>query len=495
MAITETDAKVLRAIRARKTVQEISRETGIPESTIFAVLEKLKAEGYARVHESEKKLVCLTDEGKGYLSSGLPERRLLDLVLSGITEMRELSARLRDSLRLALVWFSKLGLGKVEKGKVVLSDKAREYASKKLPTEELLDLASNGVSLDSVPENLRKIISERPAVFQMDEVKEVSAEITDLGKEALNKGVEVSALTPEMIKTGSWRGAKFRRYNVKAQSPKVFPGRFHIFTQASDYVRKVWMSMGFQEMNGPIINTSFWNFDALFVPQDHPARELQDTFYVYPEFGDLPDPSLVSRVRKAHEEGVSGSKGWRYPWREDEARRLVLRTHSTVLSARTLAKLKESDLPAKFFSVSRVFRNEALDWKHLFEFTQTDGIVVSEDVNFRHLLGYLKEFLSKMGFKKVRFRPHYFPYTEMSVEPEIYHPVKREWVELGGAGIFRPEVVEPLLGKPIPVLAWGLGIERLIIDYYGIQDLREIYDNDLGKLRNYKEWYYANSEL
>jgi len=166
----------------------------------------------------------------------------------------------------------------------------------------------------------------------------------------------------------------------------------------------------------------------------------------------------------------------------------VLRTHTTILSAKTLSQLKKADLPAKFFALGKNFRNEALDWKHLFEFNQTEGIVIDKNANFRHLLGYLKEFFKKMGFAKARFRPAYFPYTEPSVEIDVFHPVKKEWVELGGAGMFRPEVVVPLLGENIPVLAWGPGFDRLILDNYNITDIRDLYKNDLKQLREMRAW-------
>ena len=166
----------------------------------------------------------------------------------------------------------------------------------------------------------------------------------------------------------------------------------------------------------------------------------------------------------------------------------VLRTHTTVLSARELSKLKKEDLPAKFFSVGKCFRNESLDWSHLFELVQVEGIVVDENVNFSNLLAYLKEFFGKMGFEQIRVRPAYFPYTEPSVEVDVFHPIKKKWIELGGAGIFRPEVVKPLMGFDCPVLAWGLGLERTVSDYYNISDIREIYKNDLKQTRNMKAW-------
>ena len=245
--------------------------------------------------------------------------------------------------------------------------------------------------------------------------------------------------------------------------------------------------MGFKEMSGDLIQQSFWNFDALFTAQDHPVREMQDTFFINKK-EELSNKKIVSAVKESHEDGVDGSAGWRYVWDEEEAKRLVLRTHTTCLSAQTLAKLKKDSLPAKFFAIGKCFRNETLDWSHGFEFNQTEGIVIDKNANFSHLLGYLQEFFKKMGFEKVRFRPSYFPYTEPSVEIDAWNPEKNVWMELGGAGIFRPEVVIPLLGENIPVLAWGPGFDRMIMNYYEIKDLRELYKNNLTQLRKMKFW-------
>ena len=200
-------------------------------------------------------------------------------------------------------------------------------------------------------------------------------------------------------------------------------------------------------MTGSIVQTSFWDLDALFVPQDHPSRDMQDTFYIKdPSFGRLPK-ELTKRVKEVHESGwTTGSKGWQYKWSVQIAKENLLRTHTTVLSAQTIAKLKKEDLPVKYFSVGKVLRNETLSWKSLFEFIQVEGIVVDPNANFKHLKGYLKEFFAKMGFPDVRIRPAHFPYTEPSAEVDVWHPTKKEWVELGGSGLFRPEMVKPLLG-------------------------------------------------
>jgi phenylalanyl-tRNA synthetase alpha chain len=216
---------------------------------------------------------------------------------------------------------------------------------------------------------------------------------------------------------------------------------------------------------------------------------MQDTFFIKttPK-GTLPDQKTVEKIRQAHEKGAGGSTGWGGKWDEETAKKNVLRTHTTSLSAKTLHNLKKEELPAKFFALGRCFRNEALDWSHLFEFNQTEGIVIDKNATFANLLGYLKQFFKKMGFEQARFKPSFFPYTEPSVEIEVFHPIHKKWLELGGAGIFRPEVTIPLLGEEIPVLAWGPGFDRILLEYYKITDIRELYKNDIQQLRKIKAW-------
>jgi len=230
-------------------------------------------------------------------------------------------------------------------------------------------------------------------------------------------------------------------------------------------------------MAGGIVQSSFWNFDALFQPQDHPAREMQDTFFLGERW---PLPAGYERVRDMHEHGgETSSAGWGGTWSAAKAEQCVLRTHTTGLSIQHLAKHPKP--PVRAFCIGRVYRREAVDPTHLAEFEQLEGIVMDEGVNFRHLLGFLKEFYAKMGFEKVRFRPGYFPYTEPSVEPEVYVE-NLGWVELGGAGIFRQEVTAPF-GIEHPVLAWGLGISRVAMLRLGLRDLRHLYRSDVEWIR------------
>ncbi len=236
--------------------------------------------------------------------------------------------------------------------------------------------------------------------------------------------------------------------------------------------RSAFLEMGFSEIISPQVESAFWDFDALFQPQDHPARDMQDTFYLErPKLAELPSYETVERVRLTHENGwKTGSTGWGYRWQEKRAKQVVLRTHTTATTVRALAE--DPNPPRKVFCVGKVYRNEAISYKHLPEFFQVDGIIIDKEANLATLLGTLKEFYRKMGFSKIKFKPAFFPYTEPSVEVFVFMESKQSWIEMGGSGVFRPEVTIPF-GCQVPVLAWGLGLDRLAMMRYGLTDIRE----------------------
>ncbi len=313
--------------------------------------------------------------------------------------------------------------------------------------------------------------------------------ITEAGRSAVSVSVEaelLDRLTPEVIASGAWKSKKLRPLDVEAKSPVFHPGRRHPVRDFVREIREVYISMGFTELHGNSVYPAFWNFDALFIPQDHPGREMQDTFYL----AGLSDPRLtrsgvIAKVASTHEDGWrTGSRGWGYKWRIEEARKLVLRTHNTVLTVRALSESKEKE--TRVFAVSKVYRNENLDYKHLAEFHHMDGIMVGKELNVRHLMGFLLEFYKKLGMKEVKLWPTYFPYTEPSLEVVGYSKATKSWIELSGSGVFRPEVTFPL-GVRVPVLAWGPGVERLMLMRYGMDDMRALYGDDLSWLRSRRE--------
>ena len=290
----------------------------------------------------------------------------------------------------------------------------------------------------------------------------------------------ISDLTPELLISGKWKNKTFLKYDIKIPSKEVFSGKVHPYERIIRECRRIFLEMGFVEIKGHYVQPAFWNFDALYQPQDHPARDMQDTFYL-DKFVKL-NKDFVEKVKRTHENGwITGSTGWGGKWELSKAQQLVLRTHTTTITIKYLAE--NPNPPVKAFCIDRVYRREAINATHLPEFDQLEGVVLDENVGFKDLLGLLREFFIKMGFEEVRFRPGYFPYTEPSVEPEVYTE-ELGWIELGGAGIFRKEVVEPL-GIKGKVLAWGLGVGRLAMLKLGMEDLRKLYVPDINWLRSF----------
>ena len=340
----------------------------------------------------------------------------------------------------------------------------------------------------SVIEGISKKRGAGTTMFKVIEREEVVYRLTDEGKkvkELLKQegvtGEEIGSLTPEMLANGSWKGKKFREYNVQTPPVRVLLGRKNPYVEFLESVKDKLVSLGFEEFDGPLVETEFWNSDALFMPQFHSARDIHDVYYVAnPDHAKEIEQPYLDQVARAHEDGWNtGSKGWQYSFDRDFTRRLILRSQGTVLSAKQLPKAK---VPGKYFGTVRCFRYDRVDATHLADFYQTEGIVLGEEVNLRTLLGLLKMFAEELaGAEDVMYVPGYFPFTEPSVEVHIKHPVLG-WFELGGSGIFRPEVTGPL-GVDVPVLAWGLGVDRMALMSLGLNDLRELFSPDIENVR------------
>ena len=495
----ENERKVLHALGNvdTATTETLAQMTGLGRDAVEKASDWAATKGVVAFNEEVSQFFALTDEGDVYSEHGLPEKNLLNLLRTGPKAIGELQKDF-EGMNIALAWVRRNGWADIENGVLSITEKGRSIES--TPEERIINKLKTGgnVNLQDFSESelgtLDQLI-KRKLVVQSETVTRYVA-ITDFGKQVLPEldSIEseriITQLTPEMLLTGSWKGARFQTYDVTLPVPGTQPGKRHFYSQVIDYIRRFWVELGFKEMRGEYLELNFWNFDALYQPQDHPARDLADTFYMKtPYKGHLPDPKMVEQVKLTHENGwTTGSKGWQYKWNPELSARNVLRTHTTSLSVNQIAKLKLEDLPAKFFSVGRVFRNETIDWNHLAEFYQTDGIVIGEDVTFRDMKGYLKAYLEGLGLKKFRFRPGYFPYTEMSMEAEVWIEERGAWMELFGAGMFRPEVVKPLLGHDVPVLAWGPGLDRLVMLSYNVNRIRDLYSSDIDLLRRAKMW-------
>jgi len=474
---------------------ELSDKADVDKTSTLRSLNLLSNKGAVEIKTREEKTVELGINGLLYVKNGLPERRLANLVMEkksvGMKDAVKGSKLSDNEFKAALGVLKRKALIDLKDGNLILNG-TKEEISKHSLEEKFLETLPRG--LDGMePEEKFAFdnLKSRKNIIDIQEKKAVRYIVTELGmklmKEKLGEKM-IESVTSNLISSGNWKGKKFRRYDITSPVPKITGGKRHFVNQAIDYGKRIWMDMGFKEMAGSYSEVGFWNFDALFTAQDHPVREIQDTFYIDKK-GKLPEEKIVEGVRRAHEGGIEGSKGWQSNWDSEVSKQISLRTHTTCLSVRQMKEIADKkEFPAKYFALGRCFRNETVDWSHGFEFNQTDCIVVDENATFRQLIGYLTEFYKKMGYEKIRVRPGYFPYTEPSLEIDYFHPIKKQWVELGGAGMFRPEVTIPLFGKHIPVLAWGQGFDRIIMEFFKMTDLRDMYKNDLNKLRDMKIW-------
>lgn len=495
--LSYSEKKVLKALNTLKTStpENIQKEGGFDQVVeVMNAASWLQAKGLVEIREVIRKNYSL--KRKDVAAKKLPERVVLEVVMQdfgGRVSLADLKAsgKLKiEDIQIALGWIKRKGWGDLTKEGpdtiVIMTDKGMAALSEKGDDELTIErLATSELSEEDAPEGVLEALKQRKDFLNEKHIVIRTITLTEKGSELAARPFEmreeVAQITPELIQSGRWREVNLRKYDVKAFAPTAVGGRKHPMTILIDRVREAFLTMGFTEIRGQYVESAFWNMDVLFTAQDHPAREMQDTFYLKnPDKIDLTkDRELVDIVKQVHENGwKTGSLGWRYDWKIEEAERALLRTHSTVNTARYIAENPE--LPFKVFSIGRIFRSEAMDSTHLPEFTQIEGIVCEEGANFNMLCGLLKEFYRRMGIPEMRIRPAYFPYTEPSLEVEILW--KGQWMELGGAGIFRPEVTEPL-GVKEPVLAWGLGLERLGMLLWGLDDIRDIYVSDIDWLR------------
>ena len=480
--------------------------TGIDQSLVSAATGALAERGWIELREESRTEPVLTDEGRLAAERGTPERRLL-LVLDldqnvPMAEVHDLAAKKGFDGSAAVQWIFRKKWAKKEKPEnggggeeLVLTHAGEEALLGASPDEiaigraargeiaYLEDLARDGIDPDAVATVLRSrkdLVRLKPRTLRY-------AKITEAGNAAFDEGVtaaeEVTSLTSELLASGRWRDVTFKRFDVTLPAEIRHPGKVHPLVRIMQDTREAFLSLGFTEWNTDCVESGFWDFDALFQPQDHPAREMQDTFYVgRPATLPLPaDAALVDAVRRTHEDGGdTGSTGWGYRWSADKARQAILRTHTTATTIRALAD--DPNPPRKIFTIGKVFRRETISYKHLPEFFQIDGIIIDEGANLATLKGTLTEYYRQLGFPKVKFKPSFFPYTEPSAEVYVWHEARDQWVEMGGSGIFRPEVTEPL-GCRVPVLAWGLGLERLALFRYGASNIKALYEGDLKWLK------------
>lgn len=410
----------------------------------------------------------------GWLSSQDEEVGMKNLQSSGVVEKREAGA--------GIGLLKDLGI-QLEKGNFVLpAATAAITATLEMRTafiSQLNEADDGGVAETDLDTSMIDYFRARKGIITSSEEVTRTWKLTAAGSavtpEQLEERLIIADITPELLQGEEWRNADFKPYDVTRDAPAPTVGKTHPMQALIERIRAIFLEMGFTEIEGDYVTTAGWNMDALFIPQDHPAREMQDTFYLNnPESINIP-ASRIQQWKDVHEHGgETGSRGWGGDFSPEIAQKGMLRTHTTVNTVAHLAD--HPDEPCRVFGIGRVFRKESIDRTHLPEFHQIEGIIMEPEASLPMLVTTLKEFYTKMGYPEVRVRPAYFPYTEPSLEVEVKW--RGEWLELGGAGIFRPEVCEPL-GLKWPVCAWGMGLERLAMLVLGLDDIRQLYISDL----------------
>jgi phenylalanyl-tRNA synthetase alpha chain len=442
----------------------------------------------------------ITELGADYFKNGTPEERIIDLLQKGkkltLPELAQSLNLENKDVGSAYGILAKDGLLSMNGNKAVfINDRDKTNRIKKIRALLAILAEKKSIRDTDLPLELQELISSlskkrgsATSICKQIERDEVIYTLTTKG-EAVKKalaakgvtGEEIGLLTPELLKSGEWRKQNFRSYNINTPPVRVLLGRKNPYVEFLDKLKDKLISLGFEEYDGPLVETEFWNCDALFMPQFHSARDIHDVYYLKdPEYAKSIAEPYLTQVALTHENGFkTGSRGWGYEFDKQFTKKLILRSQGTVLSAKALISAK---VPGKYFGVVRCFRYDKVDATHLADFYQTEGIVLGENVNLRTLLGLLKMFAEEVaGAKEVKYVPGYFPFTEPSVEVHIRHP-ELGWFELGGAGIFRPEVTLPL-GINVPVLAWGLGIDRMALISLGLKDIRDLFQIDIEQVR------------
>ena len=454
------------------------------------------------LEETARKTVVtyeLTDMGKAQAETGTPAQRIFDLLKGGeplsLPEIAEKLGLEKSDIGSAYGSLSKAGTCAMNaENKAYVKNDA--LPADVTETAELLKKGLNGPIDETEMTDREKVLMARiskkrgaaGSPYKMNEREEVTYRITATGlaaKDALLKanitGEEIGVLTPQIIASGSWKTASFRPYGLDAPVQRLIPGRHNPYANYIQWVKDKLTSLGFEEFDGPLVENEFWNGDALFMPQFHSARDIHDVYYVKEprHCREIEEPWL-SNVANTHENGGNtGSRGWQYKFDHEFTRRQILRSQGTVLSAHQLTKAK---VPGKYFGIVRCFRFDEVDAKHGADFYQTEGIVIGKEANLKDLLGLLKMFAVEVaGATDFKYVPGYFPFTEPSIEIHIKHPVLG-WFEMGGSGIFRPEVTKSL-GIDEPVLAWGLGIDRMAMMHLGINDIRDLFSPNIDSVR------------
>ncbi|KAI3798557.1 hypothetical protein L1987_33834 [Smallanthus sonchifolius] len=459
---------------------DFAAEKGISHEEIVNVIKSLNGFRFVDAQDIKKERWQLTAEGKTYAANGSPEFQLFMAVPADGISRAALQKKLGDSV-------FKIGCQQAIKNKwaeMGKSQVSRKVAHVDDNVKDMLVKINNGEALNQEDIDAlkrRKLIS--PQVWKGYSVKKGPNYAPKRRKPATD-------LIRENLQSGEWKELQFKEYNFLAKGFPIEGGSLHPLLKVRRQMQMIFLQMGFEEMpTNNYVESSFWNFDALFQPQQHPARDSHDTFFLKePSTTKMLPEDYVERVKQIHESGGHGSRGYGYDWKREEANKNLLRTHTTAVSSRMLYALAKKPFEAKrYYSIDRVFRNEAVDRTHLAEFHQIEGLICDRGLSLGDLQGVLHDFFSRLGMSKLRFKPAYNPYTEPSMEIFGYHEGLKKWVEVGNSGMFRPEMLLPMgLPEDVTVIAWGLSLERPTMILYGIDNIRDLFGHkvDLGLIKS-----------
>lgn len=480
---------------------QIAQKSKLDEVQISRALQWLSNKKLIDLNYTKKEYIVLDKNGELYKASGLPEKMFLKVLMDGkahtLSQISYLSQLSEQEIAVCLGLLKSknaITTDRSDIGIVAKITKDGEQLFNAISPEEVFIKGNFPIAKESLSQAQKAAVDsllKRRQIITIDRKQFYQVSLTALGKKVAKLDLKqfdaITNLTSSIIKSGEWKSKPFRPFDVESKVPLITAGRMHPLTAVINEVKRIFVEMGFKEMSGPWVETAFWCMDSMWIPQDHPARDVQDTFYLN-KSGNLPsNKKLVDSVKAVHENGGdSGSRGYGYKWDPELASQLILRTHTTATTFRQFGEHNVTKGPVKNFYVGKVFRNEAIDATHLPEFYQVEGFVMADGLNLTHLLGFIKEFYAKLGFDKIKFKMTYNPYTESSVEALYYNEKRGKWMELINSGIFRPESLAPY-GITQPVIAWGMGLERLAMLLLDANKLKDIVGPtaDLEWLRSY----------
>ncbi|OYT34834.1 MAG: hypothetical protein B6U87_01305 [Candidatus Aenigmarchaeota archaeon ex4484_52] len=498
--LTKNEKKILIGLKTTLNLEQLINSTKMQKIDVLRSLMWLSNKNIVKLKTESQMAIILDENGLKYQKTALPETRIIDyLVQKKKASTDDLKQKLNlksDEIQYSIGFLKKNKSIEIEKKQnklyLILTNQGKTKAKQKSQYDLFLQMKFP-LKLKDITNEQNKIIKSlnlRKKIIKNKEIKTIDIELTKFGEKIINCDFEFDnqedILTSSMLKTGLWREKNFRQYDISSPVPKIQRGRRHPVKEVCNLIKNIFIQMGFKEMIGPWVETAFWCMDSMWIPQDHPARDVQDTFFIGKQ-GNLPDKKLVQRVREAHENGgETGSTGYGIKWNEKKAKELILRTHSTATTFRMFG-LHNINYDCKYFYIANTFRNEAIDATHLPEFLQAEGFIMADDLTLSDLMGFVKEFYSKLGIKKIKFKPTYNPYTEPSMEAHYWDEKNKKWYALINSGIFRPEALYPY-GIKKTVIAWGMGVSRMASLLAKKNNLRQLIGAgcDIDWIQNHK---------